>query len=387
MKIVIIGGGSAGVWTALHYAYGTRNNKDVEIELIHDPEIETAAVGQGSTLDVVKLLFQACGTDWYHNEIRATPKLGILYENFSKKNKNIFHNFDFDVTAIQVDPKYLQKYILNSGLFNVKEENVTDLDTVDADVIFDCRGNIGKGDIEYEPLYCPVNSVLLATSTANNNAQNWTRSVATPDGWTFVIPNTTDTTSYGYLYNKDITPLETAKTNFSEVFGKEFPNEMETVNLPFESYIAKEPIQIDSRGRKIILNGNRLSFLEPMEATAIGFYLTVARITYDWCINEVSQFSINEMIYYIKRYNYELYTFILWHYIKGSVYDTPFWRSAQEKTTAIFEEPNENFQEVVEAAKSTNYADLRDTSLGLNPIPYGQWPLFSIKLWYDQYIK
>ena len=50
---------------------------------------------------------------------------------------------------MQMDPKYLQKYVLNSGLFAVKEGNVTDLDTVDADVIFDCRGNIGKDDIEY----------------------------------------------------------------------------------------------------------------------------------------------------------------------------------------------------------------------------------------------
>ena len=36
---------------------------------------------------------------------------------------------------MHIDPKHLQKYILNSGWFGVKEGNVTDLDTVDADVI------------------------------------------------------------------------------------------------------------------------------------------------------------------------------------------------------------------------------------------------------------
>ena len=298
MKIVIIGGGSAGVWTALHYGYYTRNIKDIEIELIHSPGIETFPVGQGTTLDVVELLWAACGIDWYHNEIRATPKLGILYENFSKENPNIYHAFPLNVIAMQIDPKYLQKCILNSGLFAVKEGNVTDLDTVDADVIFDCRGNSGKENIEYEPLYCPVNSVLLAVGPSSTNPQLWSRHVATPDGWTFVIPNTTDTTSYGYVYNKDITPLEPAKTNFREVFPEasesysgHFDHKEEVVNLPFESYMALEPVRIDSNGRKIILNGNRLTFLEPMEATAIAFYVDVARVTFPWVIGTDPRFS------------------------------------------------------------------------------------------------
>ena len=77
-KISIIGGGNAGVWTALHYAYYTRNDKEkTEIELLYDPEIDTFPVGQGTTLDVVNLLWYACGTDWYNNEIRATPKSSI----------------------------------------------------------------------------------------------------------------------------------------------------------------------------------------------------------------------------------------------------------------------------------------------------------------------
>ena len=159
MKITVIGSGSAGVMTALHYGFYTRNDKDIEVELIYNPEIESFPFGQGATVHSTTLLWAACGTDWYHNEIRATPKLGILYENFSKENTNIYHPFPFNLIAIQADPKYLQEYILNSGLFSVKEGNVTNLDTVDADVIFDCRGNTKKDDIEYMPLYCPVNSV------------------------------------------------------------------------------------------------------------------------------------------------------------------------------------------------------------------------------------
>ena len=396
MKIVIIGGGSAGVWTALHFAYGTRNNKDIEVELIHDPEIETSPVGQGSTLDVVQLLYQACGTDWYHNEIRATPKLGILYENWSKRTPNFYHPFPFNQIAIQADPKYLQKYILNSGWFGVREENVTDLDAVDANVIFDCRGNIGKGDIEYESLYSPVNSGLLAVGP-QTNPQLWSRHVATPDGWTFVIPNTTETLSYGYLYNSDITSMEEAKTNFREVFpeakgsySQHFEHKDEIKNLPFESYMAKEPLRIDSNGRKIILNGNRLSFLEPMESTAIALYLNVAEFTFDWIIDgHKDEFRMKDVTSNINKRIHEIHKFISWHYIRGSIYDTPFWRAAQAETTAIFEQPNENFQNIVNGVKSIDYIDCRaqrKNSSENSPLLYGQWGLNSIKLWYDKYI-
>ena len=244
MKIVILGAGNGGVWTALHYAYHTRNNKNIEVEVIHDPGIDSFPVGQALFPGQSSNLYQACDTDWYHNEVRATPKLGILYENWSKRTPNLFHEFPFDQIAMQADPKILQKYILNSGLFAVKEKNITDLDTVDADVIFDCRGKTKKNDIEYESLYCPVNSVLLAVGPSPAKPQLWSRHVATPDGWTFVIPNTTSTTSYGYLYNSDITPMETAKTNFREVFP-EITGEM--VNLPFESYEAKTPVQIGNQ--------------------------------------------------------------------------------------------------------------------------------------------
>jgi len=402
MKIVILGSGNGGVWTALHYAYYTRKNKNIEVELIHNPEIDSFPVGQATILSPPILLSRAYGTDWYHNEIRATPKFGILYENFSKKN--IFHGFDFSSVGMQVDPKYLQRYILNSGLFSVKEKNITDLDTVDADVIFDCRGNIKANDIEYELLYSPVNSVLLAVGPSSSKPQLWSRHVATPDGWTFVIPNTTDTTSYGYLYNKDITPLETAKINFSELFpealgsySKHFDHKQEVVNFPFESYIAKEPVRIDSNGRKIILNGNRLAFLEPMESTAIEFYIDVAKFTFDWLIHGISKRDVNDnpisgvdgkeenvnnVIYNIKNRMDEIHTFISWHYTKGSVYDTIFWEKARECTESIFEQSNENFQEILDLAKTFDYANCRESS-----ITYGHWAMYSIKLWYEEYIK
>jgi len=394
-KIIVLGAGNAGAPTALHYGFYTRNYPNIEVELIYDPEIDPVPVGQGSTLNVPNLLHLACGTDWYTNEIHATPKLGILYENWSKKNKRIFSGFSYNSVAVQMDPKYFQDYILNSGWFGVKKGNVTNLNEVDADVIFDCRGNNKKDKDNYDTLYIPVNSVLLATSTSNDNTLNWTRAVATPDGWTFVIPNTTDTISYGYLFNRNITSPENAKTNFIELFDKEFPNEIETVNMNFESYIAKTPVRIEPDGRKIILSGNRLAFLEPLEATAIAMYLEVAQIVFDWVVepekDDISQrawqvsniYRMNEVNKTINTMIHELHTFILWHYTKKSIYDTPFWREAQVETTSIFKNRNEKWEEMVYAAKEIDSVDLRC----MKNFSYGQWGASVLKLWYDGYIK
>ena len=80
----------------------------------------------------------------------------------------------------------------------------------------------------------------------------------------------------------------------------------------------------------------------------------------------------------------QIYTFILWHYIRGSIYDTPFWRAAQAETTVIFKQPNELFQNIVNLVKSIDYMDCRNIA---GKEQYGQWPTYSIKLWYDKYIK
>jgi len=98
----------------------------------------------------------------------------------------------------------------------------------------------------------------------------------------------------------------------------------------------------------------------------------------------------------INKYIHEIQTFILWHYTRGSVYDTPFWREAQAETISIFEHPtfnveNEKFQNIVWLASQTDYIDCRagiKTTSAQGPLlMYGQWGVGSIKYWYDEYIK
>ena len=49
MKVSIVGAGNAGVFTALYYSWYGRK-KDLEVELIHDPNIPPEEVGQATLL-------------------------------------------------------------------------------------------------------------------------------------------------------------------------------------------------------------------------------------------------------------------------------------------------------------------------------------------------
>ena len=79
MKISVVGGGNGGCFTALYLAW---HRKDIEVELIYNPEVLPERVGQATLLNPPTLLWAATGFDWYHNPIHATMKSGILYEGW-----------------------------------------------------------------------------------------------------------------------------------------------------------------------------------------------------------------------------------------------------------------------------------------------------------------
>ena len=78
-KIIILGRGNAGCFTALHFSYYL---PDYTVELIYDPDVPPEKVGQASLLEAPELLWKALGINWYDNPINATNKLVILYENW-----------------------------------------------------------------------------------------------------------------------------------------------------------------------------------------------------------------------------------------------------------------------------------------------------------------
>jgi len=379
MKITILGRGNAGCLTALHYAYYARKRKDISIELLYDPNIPPEKVGQATLLEPPQLLWAALGINWYDNPINATPKFGILYENWGKKNDKVFHPFSLHSAGLQYNPAKLQDTILKSKYFKVIKKHIDNYEQIDSDYIFDCRGRHITNWEDYTMLDNPLNAVLLGEGKSKASDINWTRAVATPDGWTFVIPNTTNTTSYGYLYNDKMTPIKKAAANFKKLFKLAeqgiYLNE-KVDNFKFKNYVAKQPI-LDNR---IILSGNRLFFLEPLESTAIASYLNWARSTWDWIIDKKTTPEV--ITNHFHTYVNQIQNFIMWHYSYGSKYNTPFWKAAKKLK---IKDPL--FNKILNEAKLSPMIELLDGEVTNAPDIYGQWHKWNFKCWYNGMTK
>ena len=193
-KITVVGGGNAGCFTALYCGWYGRQS-EYEIELVYNPEIPPERVGQATVIEPPGLLWAATGFNWYHNKIDASFKSGILYEGWGKLNDKIFHSFPADRMSMHFSPKKMQKSILDSGHFKVKESNVLDPDKIDSDYVFDCRGKPDNFD-DYEDLINPINACILGKPNWDTTKDHWSRHIATPDGWAFVIPSKKGTIGY-----------------------------------------------------------------------------------------------------------------------------------------------------------------------------------------------
>ena len=367
MKISVVGGGNGGCFTALYLAW---HRKDIEVELIYNPEVLPERVGQATLLDPPKLLWSALGFDWYHNPIHATFKSGILYEGWGQVNEEVFHPFPPQSMAMHYCPWEMQASILQSGHFKVTHGDVDPKD-VDADYVFDCRGKPDDFS-EYDELINPINACVLGKPKWNTSRNSWSRHVATPDGWTFVIPTRYKSPSHdfcvGYCYNSDITQQEVAEYNFLEKFDVDV-----TKHVKFKNYVAKNPI-VDDR---IILNGNRLFFLEPLESSSTQTYI----MWVDYIMKNIltNEDSVSNASKECKRYIEKTQNFVLWHYQCGSKYNTPFWDYAKSLSFK-----DDEFDSMLYESKSYDKHGIIPKGYGGhagNDDFYGQWSPYSFKVW------
>ena len=371
MKISIVGAGNAACITALslHLEGRLRRDKVSEIEIYYDPDVPIEQVGQGTLPGITNLISQVLGVNYYQeeNKTESTLKSGILYENWGKKTSKHFHPFLMNTMSTHYVPNLLSKAVLESGLFKVVEKNIKEPEKeIDSDFIFDCRGGKGRDKKLYKKIINPLNSVLLYNKKGRDPDLLYTRCVATPHGWTFAVPNL-DSVSYGYLYNDTITSTEESRQDFLEKFG--IPSYTDTSNkLSFDNYVAKSMFT----GERTILNGNKFCFIEPLEATSTSFYQLVSTISWNYMFAGTSKKESN---HFIHREVEKIQNFVMWHYAKGSKYNTPFWNYAKKLSKGTWDRDNE-LQSAITFSKLESYSKLWDISE-----TYSQWHVNSIKNW------
>ena len=396
-KITILGAGTAACLTALHFGFNSWAMPNVEVELIHNPDVVPEKVEQawteGTLLDTPRYLWKSLGFNLMENELDATIKMGVMYEGWGKKNEMVPSPFPPNNIALHIDPNKLRDYILKSDWFKVKEEDVDNLkyDAIDSEYIIDCRGNpkSTKEDLStdlYHVYDSHVNSVILASKPGTDLRQHWTKAVATPDGWCFEIPSGDNTTSYGYLYDHRVTTEEKAKANMQTQFNIQLPVSMGPSNniFQFEQYLAKEPI-IDDR---VILSGNNLFFTEPLESVSYMLTYTWNIYLWDWFLHGI--ITAKQARKKIQRLIEQAINYVSWHYTFGSKYSTPFWGKAKLDSIRKFANDGDvRLRHVIKMATELDEKEIKHKILQQNlwDHDYGQWDINNFKFWLNGMTK
>lgn len=338
MKIAVIGIGTAGIQT-LSYLLGHLPDA-FEVHSVHDPDIKILGIGESTTTALPYALRTGAGFTMLDDgdELETTTKHGVRYENWTEEHWHThilppqfamhFNNFKLgEVILPKLKNRWGARFQKIEGkLSNISQnknsvELVINDETHLYDYIIDCRGypdDYSDYEIRAD---LPVNHCLVHTINKPGD-WNFTYHRAHRNGWMFGIPLKTRQ-GWGYLYNDTITSKDDAVSEIAEIFD----TKIEDLNLrefAFKNYYAKKIFD----GR-IIKNGNRALFFEPLEALSGYFYESVCVKTVNFLLNGYLEEELNTQLTE-EALKYE--NFICYVYHKGSIFDTEFWKITKEKT-------------------------------------------------------
>ena len=353
-KIAVVGRGTAGSLAAASVTHALPDG-EFELHHIYDSRIPVIGVGEGSWPSLVAELHKL--TQVPHEEIQkrinGTRKYGVAFEGWGRRDRDFTHFFTpqqvsyayhlaADLVAELLNESTAAKHIdaRISDITNVGDRARIEFEEREAehyDLVFDARGFPRELDPEHhiDISFIPTNTAVIRRCPAIFNQKEglvlkhtYTRAVARPHGWVFVIPLTAHT-SYGYIFNRYVSSLESVESDFDELLESESIEEFEQrAVIQFPNFVSRNVF--DGVVARI---GNAAAFMEPLEATAIvatqlqiGMILQIRlnrpteHIERDAPV--VNRFLINSML----RYG----LFVGWHYCCGSRYESEFWAYARD---------------------------------------------------------
>ena len=354
-KIAVVGRGTAGSLAAASVT-SLLPDGDHELHHIYDSRIPVIGVGEGSWPSLVQELQKLTRLphETVQQRLKGTRKYGVAFEGWGRRNRDFTHYF----TPQQVSYAYHLSADLMGELLHEStrarhiDANVLDIRRADGgalvefdglaperyDLVFDARGFPKQLQPErhIDISFIPTNTAIIRRCPAIIEEEQdrpalqhtYTRAVARPHGWVFVIPLTVHT-SYGYIFNRDVSSQADVESDFDAFLKADGVAEFEQrAVISFPNFVHRQIF--DGAVARI---GNAAAFMEPLEATAIvSAQLQIGMILHirlnrsaehlERDAPVVNRFLVNNMLCYG--------LFVGWHYSCGSKYDSAFWRHARE---------------------------------------------------------
>jgi len=373
VKIAVIGIGSGGIQTLCHLLAWTK----YEIVSIHDPNIPITGIGESTNPTFIQDIQNGCDFNIYDSiqnaDLDCSIKLGTVYKSWRKEdfvapllNGNVaihMNTFKLKDWAIpRLKNKWGERFNeIHGRVDEVKNEKdcvkiKIDDKTHTFDYLIDCGGFPKELNEEYTLANQNVNHCLVHNKIEDGSNMLHTGHVATVDGWMFEVPLSTRI-SYGYLFNNTITDLETAKHNFSKQINVP-EKELQNIEFRFRSFYTNNLIN-----NRIIKNGNRAVFFEPLAANSLWLYYQVNVMIVNFLLDIEENYpdipKLTNMInsYFVSTAK-ELEQLIAMKYHGGSTIDSEFWVKIPNKCKNLLEK-SEHLAKM-KNLKDNDYIDNQD---------------------------
>ena len=353
-KIAVVGRGTAGSLAAASVAR-LHPDGDHELHHIYDSRIPVIGVGEGSWPSLVQELQRLTNLphETVQQRLNGTRKYGVAFEGWGRHSRDFTHYFSPQQVsyAYHLSADTMAELLHESTRARHIDAKVLDIATVEGgaqvefegraperyDLVFDARGFPRElhPDRHIDISFIPTNTAVIRRCPAVITAppdgpvvqHTYTRAVARPHGWIFVIPLTVHT-SYGYIFNRDVTSRADVESDFDAFLETDGVSQFEQrAVIPFPNFVHRR--MYDGAVARV---GNAAAFMEPLEATAIVSAQLQIGMVLHMRLNRsvkdlerdapvVNRFLVSNMLCYG--------LFVGWHYSCGSRFDSEFWRYAR----------------------------------------------------------
>lgn len=327
MKVAIIGKGTSALVTSMIIL-----RRGHQTEHYYDPDSPHLRVGESTTPHVSCLLRDVLGMciGTLVDDKIASYKNGVHFINWGVGGE-FTHPFNSNHTAFHLDSGRFNPYVVDllekkRGVKFIPEKytgyTVNDdgsgitINGRQYDFVVNCTG--WQDESQYDtPLFETVNSAILYNEPGVYQYHH-TLHRATEDGWQFGIPfPELDETHCGYMYNTKFSSDESVKSKFE---GREYRH------ISWKPRYAKKMIANNWEA----FNGNRLFFLEPLQALSLDYYKLLA----EKMVNFIEDRTYTNFTKVNKEYRMEMIDYqyaLALHYQFGSIHKTPFWEDVAKR--------------------------------------------------------